>query len=550
MITSNFFANYSIRRLLFLSALSGILLTFSWPARGFPFLIFFAFIPLFIIEETVLQNKKHVSSFRFLLLLWLSFIIWNGLTTYWIVFATFTGAILAVFINSLLMALPLFLVHLFRRKTNTSLNLVSFIVLWLTFEYLHMNWELSWSWLNLGNAFARYPHWIQWYEITGALGGTLWILMMNLVFFYIFKLITGHVFGKRFRKFIVSAAILIFVIPSSLSFVMYYSYNEQYDPVEIIIVQPNFDSYDRVRSQRQAVERIDLMLGLAEQNITSETQFVVFPEGAIPQQININSLEDYIAIQKINEFLSGHESLYLISGVMLYEFYGDNPDASPTARQYGTTDEYYDVFNAAVMLDGKGNYQFYSKAVLVPGVERMPYFWLFKPLESVIRNLGGIPGSMGAWENQKAFHTADYTRITVPVCYESIYGEYINQFILQNSELILIITNDGWWRDTPGYRQHNQYARLRAIETRRSIARAASTGISSFINQRGDIVEASSFNEVAVLRNSINKNQKLTVYTKFGDYLGRSTSFISALMILYVIVQHFLSKRKNFISTR
>ncbi len=546
MITSNLFANYSLRRLFLLAVLAGVLLSLSWPARGFPFIIFFAFIPLLVMEETILTNKNHVSALRFLLLSWLAFIIWNGLTTFWIVFATVPGALLAIFINSLFMALPLFIIHLIRRKVKINLGLISFIVLWLTFEYLHMNWELSWSWLNLGNAFARYPHWVQWYEYTGVLGGTFWILLMNLLFFQLIRLITGHYFSRRFKKFIVIATILFFVIPSTISFVKYYTYEEKYDPVEIVMVQPNYDPYDRARTQTEIRQRIDQMINLAERHLTSATGFVVFPEGALPENIDINDPDNNISMQEINRFLSDHESLYLITGVMAYEFY-EQPDASPTARQYGNTNEYYDVFNAALMTDSDANYQFYSKSILVPGVERMPYFRLFKPLEGLIRKLGGIPGSMGAWENQKPFHTRDSTHITVPVCYESIYGEYISKFVLQNSEMIIIITNDGWWRDTPGYRQHNQYARLRAIETRRSVVRAASTGISSFINQRGDIVEASGYDERTVLRNSINKNQKVTFYTLHGDYFGRFAAFVSLLMIIYVLVQYFLSKRKNYL---
>jgi len=543
MLTTKLFDNCTTRRFLILSILSGILLTLSWPARGFPFLIFFAFIPLLIMEEAVLQNKKDISPFRFLLFLWLAFIIWNGFTTYWIVFATVPGALLAVFINSLFMSIPLFLTHIIRRNLNLQNGLISFLVLWLTFEYLHMNWELSWSWLNLGNAFSKYPHWIQWYEFTGMLGGTLWILIMNVLFYSIISLISGKQFKPRFKKFIIIATIFFFVIPSTLSFIKYYSYEETYDPVEIVMVQPNYDPYDRARNQSDITERIEMMIANAEKHITTQTEFVVFPEGAVPEHIRIGKTGDYVSMKKINDFLSNYDSLYLITGLMAHELYGSDPDASPTARQYRGTSEYYDVFNAAMMIDTDGNYQLYSKSKLVPGVERMPYFHIFKPLEDLISRLGGIPGSMGTWEDQTPFHTKDSTKITVPICYESIYGEYINKFILYNSEFIVIITNDGWWRDTPGYRQHNQYARLRAIETRRSIARAASTGISSFINQRGDIVEESSWDEVAVLRNSLNKNQELSFYTKYGDYLGRFATFISVLMILYAGVQYFLNKR-------
>ncbi len=535
------------RSFLILSIISGIIFTLSWPARGFPFLIFFAFIPLFIIEEKLLQNKKNNSSFHLLLYAWFAFVIWNGLTTYWIVFSTVTGAFLAIFINSFFMAVPLYLSHLIRRKLPGQNSLISFIFLWISFEYIHMNWELSWSWLNLGNAFSKYPHWVQWYDTTGVLGGSAWILLLNTLFYSIYKIFFHeHELTLRLKRFLLIATIGFFIFPSIISFVKYYSYEEKYSPVEIVIVQPNFDPYNRQTTPEGIIKDVDLMLNLADKHITSETRFVLFPEGAIRGSVNVESPENSASISRINSFLNEHDSLSIITGLMAFELYENQKEASPTARPYrGNFGYYYDIYNAALMLDQRKEYIFYSKSKLVPGVERMPLYWLFRPLDDLIVRLGGIPGSMASWENQKPYHAIDSTKVYIPICYESIYGEHVGKYILQNAELILIITNDGWWRDTPGYRQHNQYARLRAIETRRSIARAASTGISSFIDQRGNIIENTEWNEQTVIRNSINKNDKLTLYTIYGDYLGRFASFVSLLIIIYFVVQLFLIKKKK-----
>ena len=96
-----------------------------------------------------------------------------------------------------------------------------------------------------------------------------------------------------------------------------------------------------------------------------------------------------------------------------------------------------------------------------------------------------------------------------------------------------IITNDGWWRDTPGYKQHLSYARLRAIELRRSIARSANTGISALINQRGDIVARTQRWEEAALRGNLNLNEDLTFYVLHGDIIARLSQFLSVLLLLY-----------------
>ena len=107
------------------------------------------------------------------------------------------------------------------------------------------------------------------------------------------------------------------------------------------------------------------------------------------------------------------------------------------------------------------------------------------------------------------------------------------------------MTNDGWWDDSPGYKQHLAYARLRAIENRRSIARSANTGISCFINQRGDILNATEWWQEAVIQGTLNANHELTVYTKAGNYLARLASFIAAGLLIFAFVN---SRRANAFS--
>jgi apolipoprotein N-acyltransferase len=156
-----------------------------------------------------------------------------------------------------------------------------------------------------------------------------------------------------------------------------------------------------------------------------------------------------------------------------------------------------------------------------------------------------MTGSLGRDDYPVAFNS--FTNITsAPViCYESIYGEFVAKPIREGAQLIFIITNDGWWGNTPGHRQHMQYAVLRAIETRRSIARSANTGISAFINQRGDILVSTKYWEPAVIRHRLNKNDTLTYYVRNGDYIARTSAFLSALILLISFTQGFLRKQKS-----
>jgi apolipoprotein N-acyltransferase len=106
---------------------------------------------------------------------------------------------------------------------------------------------------------------------------------------------------------------------------------------------------------------------------------------------------------------------------------------------------------------------------------------------------------------------------------------------------MFVITNDGWWEDTPGYKQHLSFSKLRAIETRRSIARSANTGISAFINQKGEILKSTNWWEQAVIKSKLYLNNKQTFYTKHGDMIGRIASFLAVLMLLYSWVLKYKS---------
>jgi apolipoprotein N-acyltransferase len=161
-----------------------------------------------------------------------------------------------------------------------------------------------------------------------------------------------------------------------------------------------------------------------------------------------------------------------------------------------------------------------------------------KPLENMAFDLGGTVGSLGT-DRERAVFTKPGDSITIApvICYESVFGSYVTQYIRKGANLIFVITNDGWWGNTPGHRQHFSFSRLRAIETRRSVARSANTGISAFIDQRGDAFQVTNYWEPAVIRQQINANDKLTFYVRYGDYIARLSSFIAISILLVAFIR-------------
>ena len=127
-----------------------------------------------------------------------------------------------------------------------------------------------------------------------------------------------------------------------------------------------------------------------------------------------------------------------------------------------------------------------------------------------------------------------------------IYGEYVTDYIKKGANFIFILTNDAWWGNTQGHRQHASYAKLRAIETRRAIARSANTGISCFINSKGEIINKIDWDKEGVITEKIHSNDKLTFYVKFGDYIGRVALFVGIFYLLQLIVFIRINIKKEY----
>ena len=246
------------------------------------------------------------------------------------------------------------------------------------------------------------------------------------------------------------------------------------------------------------------------------------------------------------------DSLTIVLGINGFERY-TSQDASITARMEiiprlpsKTSDTlFYDIYNTALQIDSSLQLPYYHKSKLVPGVERMPYPQFIKFLGDKAIALGGIEGSLGTQKERTVFYNKDSVGIAPVICFESVFGEYVSDYVSNGAELIFIITNDGWWGNTSGYQQHCLYGKLRSIETRRSIARSANTGISCFINQHGDISQPTEWREDAVLNATLLANDDKTFYVEFGDYLARVALWISGFLILMTLVSAKIINRKN-----
>jgi len=522
---------------LLLSLSSGILLSLAW--LGFPgWILFVAWLPLLVVDKYFVDRKEAYRGVSFWGHALITVFIWNILTTWWIMHATLVGAIMAIVANSFLMSLVWWLGHAARRRFNSNLGYIALIAFWISFEYFHFHWDIEWPWLQLGNGFANNVKIIQWYEYTGAFGGTLWVLSINFFIFKLLDLLSKGLHTRRSLATGVTLLLLIFV-PVILSNRMYSNHEEKDHPKKITIVQPNVDPYSEEYNMQAEILKKDHFLELAERVSDSETDFIVGPETVFenPWYWDEGKLKSNQFLSEMKQFTSLYPKAELLFGVSSFKIYPSEDLATPTARK--SKGILYDRFNTAIFVDRNGEEQIYHKSKLVVGVEKMPFMKYLGFIRDIVIDIGGTTGSLGRQEEASVFTSVDGTKVAPVICYESVFGEYVTDYVKQGAELIFIITNDGWWKNTPGYKQHMSFARLRAIETRRSIGRAANTGISCFINQRGDVSMATSWWVEAAISGTLNTNDEITFYAKYGDYIARVSLFFGGLLVLLMIVRRF-----------
>lgn len=529
----------NIQKKILLLLLPGLLFWAAWPPQAFIPLVFVAFIPLFFFFQHYFDAPHRQSILHFATWIYFAMLLWNILTTWWIWNAAYWGSIPAFTLNALLMTVPWILGFITAKKRGLMYGYCSLPVFWLAFEYIHLQWELTWPWLTLGNSFAAYPILFQWYEYTGHLGGSVWVWAVNLSLYFTF-----FYSPKIFNKYkAIGTTLFILFFPVLLSIALYFQYQEKGTPVNITIVQPNIDPYEEKFSFAYFEKQWQDFIQLSTENSYSDTRFILWPETAMPGRIWKHQIENSLSLKRIDSMLHKMPQAQLITGADYYERY-DSPQ-TPTARYFQYEACCYDAFNTALQIDTSGFVNYYHKSKLVPGVERMPYPQLFGFLEKFSIDLGGTSGSLATQEKRTVFETSDNMKFGAAICYESVFGDFMAEFVRAGAQAIFIITNDAWWGNTPGHQQHLAYASLRAVELRKSIARSANTGISCFINQKGEIFQATKYDTQTAIHQNILFNATITFYARYGDIIGRIALFLSLYFLMIPWIKKIREKRNQ-----
>jgi len=566
----------------------------SFPPSSLNPLIFIAFVPLFIlVERNVVPEKVPEDQiFRpfksFFIIIWrlatlqflwrpatrynqvfsyrrklisgnaqlfrytyTIFLFWNVACCYWLSLTVIgannlsegivygTAGLLAMAVNPMLMALPFQFFSRIRWVLTPAWAGLCFICFWITFEYLHLNWELSWSWLNLGHALASWPKWIQYAEITGTLGITLHILLCNYSLYLCYR--RFHQRRKSWRLWL-GGGIGLLLLPFALNLILLHPDREilqSHASLRVRVVQPSVDPYFQ-ENYYTPEEQVALLVELSQQEGIDSVDLLVYPETAISRAIYEDRLSGSRLLKPIWSMVDSFE-VDVLTGLESYRTYPAQ-DSAPVSARLNAKGLWMANFNAATMLRKDREKQAYHKGNRVPFVEHLPYFEWFTWLED-----WGIPLSRSEYAAQDSLNnlvTSDSISIGVMICYDSQFGDQVRVSSKKGAEMLAIVTNDSWWGPSSGYIQHASLSTLRAIENRREVARSANTGRSLFVDAKGHPHQETDWMEVGVIDREIKLYKGTTFYARHGDYVGRFAMWGSILIIILGLAYVMAGRRE------
>ena len=582
--------------------LPALLFWLAWEPMPFTPLVFIAFVPFFYLAEWGRSTSKG-KNFG---VLFLALMLWNISTTWWVWFASDVGAIAMLILNSLLMYLPFGLSRWLQRKKWFKWDAKwLFIAVWLLYEYGHHRWDLSWPWLTLGNAFSGMPWYVQWYELTGTLGGTALILSVNVLVYQALNrdpLNVNRSLMMRFRLPV--ALVLLFGLLSILMGKLASDFVDQKksklkQPYRVVAIQPNYDPYE----EKFVLDPMQMVRDMAKTSDSAgPADCILWPETSLVGNIDVGSPAQDQQVSYLmhhwqknstvdvgsardssqNQYRTAGRPSMLIGSNMIHWYTWMGPGKPDVAARQSSNPEYwYTLHNSALWIQPElwthpsgsssslvsGDIQFYHKSKLVPGTEQLPFVTVLPFLERLAISLdeNSASGTLGKNATAKALGNGK-SKVAPIICYESIYGEYVSEYVKDGASWLAVITNDAWWNNTPGHKQHFSYAKLRAIEQRKWVVRSANTGISGFIDPLGRTTMRSGWyqgrddrsTEVALdkhsddgkitqvgtqlaLSQTIYLNQYITIYNRLGD--GK----ILAILVLMMLFLSWFNRNQKWV---
>ncbi len=547
------------RKIYLTGVMTGVLLALSFPPFPLPLLSFVAFVPLLF----ALDLKQYKKPF---LLIYLTFFIYHGGANWWISswqsdtdpFLMLSGFAIWL-VHPFFFFLPLSLFLFIRKKFGLNIALWLFPFSWVGFEWLHSLGDVAYPWITIGYTQIYNRMWVQAADISGVWGLSFMIVMINVI---VYKLILRYNSiqqeNKNFKVFIKTPKVIALSVGLILLIAAPMLYGAfklpQFDHAKLIkekksikigIIQPNINPWSKWESNVYRQIREHRRISDSLRKAVGRLDLVIWSETAIPfLSFEFNSDHKFSYIQDWVD----SSGFSLLTGFTDIYFYKEPKKAPKTAKVLlGDSSRIYDSYNSAIVINPYPNNtdtQIYRKMRLTPFGERIPYEELFLFARKWVQWGVGISSwALGPKQSVLEVKIRDiHTKIGPIICIESIYPGFVKDFVSLGANILTVITNDGWYDYTVGPEQHYQIACMRAIETRRYIARCANTGVSGFITPAGtSILKAPQYTKIGIAASLPLLNEK-SFYVRYGDWL---VYLCSGICVLFFIISFF---RKSIVN--
>lgn len=536
------------------SIFSGLLFAGAFPPMPVFFAAFFAFIPLFFVLENEPTKKKWCY-------IYLTFFIFHICSNWWISKQSensdpylFWAGIAIDLAHPLFFMFP-FLLSDLGKKIFGQKNIFLFPIYWTLFEYLHSIGDLGYSWLSL--AYTQYTN-IAWFQILDIAG--MWlpvfiITTINVLIYWLIvnarkdgKVIYKQMFNTSYKKVTAVVIYLLIVLPMVYGIIVIRNYdynkdlrNNQY--ANIALIQPNINPWEK---WNRNIEQVHKHLEIQDSIIKADgpMDLCIWSETAIPfisLWVNDDALFPHFSYKNLEK-----SNTAILTGIARLHFWQPN-EQRPVVYNYfnNDTNSPYSAYNSAILIREDGRKYYHNKAKLTPFAEGIPYVDYLSFAKDWLRWGVGISSwTKGDKTDNLILENKDKKCSIAPIiCIESVYPDHVRKFVDAGTNIIAVITNDGWYDYTAGPEQHFIISAARAIENRRYVARCANTGVSGFISPIGKTISrAPQYKSTAISASiPILPSENKTAYTQYGDYFP---AVLSAVLLVCALVA-LIRKKKD-----
>ncbi len=497
------------KTIIFLSCTTLLYYLISTQSKWGFIICFVLFIPFFLYERAF--KYSNTVSKLYLAAVFIALFVGNLISMTWMYKLGWVNLIYISMFYSLTFLPIFYLYHSFSKK-SVFLGCAIFLLGWVSIELLHTYLEIGLPILSVGYNLATLESIIQWYQYIGVMGGSLWIILINILLFHTLIEYSDN------KSVIIKNTIKTFfaiVLPVAISILNF----EENEPIlnnkSVLSIHTNLDCYhQKYDISLDSIQ--NYYLNLIRRSNPANVDLVLLPENAFPSlgwMSSINSGKNQ-EIDRLNNFRISHQIKNLLVGGVGYSVYKGNPDDNLLATYSKNSNSHILRYNMALNINDS-RCQIRTKEKLVPFEETIPYpqlHWFFKKL---YKSKGGFNFSRRKI-NELVFEIDKSEKVGTLICFESAFGQLARSMVREGSGFLAVILNEGWYDTISGAIMFENISKVRAIENQRWIVRSSNRGISSIISSKGKVKTRKQKSDAGGILFDVPILNQLSFYTRFG----------------------------------